>query len=464
MSESTSRALRGGARAITGVLIIGVAATTAVLVGAADLPEVVRGPVSVPAETRQVGDRNFVCSGAFAELGANPSRPGDAVPEGATSLLVAGKSESRTELRVETEGGTAPEVVRAPAGEPFAAAQTQRVRTSNLEGLTALSCAQPVNQQWLVGGTTTVGATATINLGNPGEKPATVELTVFDEDGQVDAAQTSGVLVPAGSERIVSLNGYAPDRERLAVRVTSTGATVTASMEVGQVDGLQSFSVDTVTRQLEPAQRLVVPGVASLAEDEHGPGDVGHAHGSPIAVRALSANGAPGTVTARAMMGDGTSLELGTFELSGTAVGELTVNEWPEKANAVVLDADVPIVGGVMGAALGERIADGAWFSPAPELPADAEVAAAVAPGGRLILANPGDSEARVTVSGSGEATQRYRVPAGAAVAVQAGADSRILSDAPIHAGVSMVAGGALAGYPVLAEIDRSGSLTVFPR
>lgn len=464
MSESGKRVLRGGLRAVTGVLIVGVAATVAVLVGATPLPSVTREPVALRVDTKQGGERMFVCAGSFAELGADTKNPGDAVPGGAVSIVTSGAQPERSELERERTGGSAPEALRVAAGTGFAAAQSQAVQTETLRGLTAQSCTEPVNEQWLVGGTTMVGASTTVNLGNPSEKPATVQLTVFDEHGRVDSAQTSGVLVPAGSERIVSMNGYAPSRERIAVRVVSTGAAVTASLGIGQVTGLQSFSVDTVTRQLAADNALVIPGVTNLSDPAHSHGETGDADEFRVVVRALSTTGRSGTATVRALLGDGTSKELGTLDLAGQKVGELTVKQWPAKANAVVIEADVPIVGGALGQAAGAEQHDTAWFAPAPQLPAGAEVATAVVDRGQLILVNTGADEAKVGVSGSGAAAQEYRVPAGAAIAVTAPGDSVITSSAPIYAGVRIAAGGDIAGYPVLAEQQRVTAITVYPR
>ncbi|MBN9613032.1 MAG: hypothetical protein J0H64_06155, partial [Actinobacteria bacterium] len=174
--------------------------------------------------------------------------------------------------------------------------------------------------------------------------------------------------------------------------------------------------------------------------------------------------GRSGTATVRAVLGDGTSKDLGTLDLAGAKVGELTVKQWPEKANAVVIDSEVPIVGGVLGQAAGAGQHDTAWFAPAPLLPADTEIAAAVVDRGQLVLMNPGAEDASVRVSGSGTSPQEFRVPAGAAIAVSAPGDSSITSSAPIHAGVRIAYGGDIAGYPVLAEQERVTAITVYPR
>jgi hypothetical protein len=476
--KNVKRALRGGARALTGVVIIAVAAVAAVIVGAAPLPAIERQPVSLTVDTLQGAERQFVCPGSFAVLGADPSRPGVAVPMGVASLTLAGQASGQTELVREEAGGSSPVALAVPAAEAFAAAQTQAVQTDALRGLTAASCAEPVNEQWLLGGSTTVGVSTTLNLGNPSGVPATVHLTVYDENGQVDSSLTSGVLVPAGSERVVSLNGYAPGRERIAVRVDSTGAAVTASLGIGEVAGLDSFAVDTVTRQLAGETTLVVPGVANLNDHEEGPGDTGGIDAYPVIVRALSTTGQSGTASVRALFADGTDELLGAVELVGSAVGELSISHWPEKAEAVVVESTVPVIGGVLGSANRGPQHDYAWFAPAPELAADARVLTAVVPRGQLVLANPGSVDAEVRIAGLGSSADQgaddadadddfektVTVPAGGAIALSVPVSVSLESTAAVHAAVRRAAGGDIAGYPVLGEPDQVSSLTVYTR
>ncbi len=464
MSEASNRAIRGSVRALAGVLIIGVAASLAVLIGATTLPTIERDPVALTVDARHGAERPFVCSGSFAELGADPSRPGVAIPAGTAIVATSGKLSQSSELERAESGGSAPEVERVPAGVSFAAAQSQQVVTDDLRGLVASSCAEPMNEQWLVGGATTVGVSTTVNIGNPAEVPATVQMTVYDENGQVDSAQTSGVLVPAGSERIVSLNGYAPGRELLAVKVDSTGAAVTATLGIGHVSGLQPVAVDTVTRQIAPRTTLVVAGVTNIGNDHHGAGDAGKLDQYPVVVRALSSTGEPGTATIRALLGDGSSEELGSITLSGEAVNEKIVDHWPENANAVVIESTVPIVAGVLAQASGDGAHDYAWFAPTPELSPNTEIAVAVVDNGQLVLANPGPTESRVVLSSFGVADQEYIVPAGASIAVRAPADSRLTSSTPIYAAVRVATSEDIAGYPVLAEPERASEITVFPR
>ena len=466
MKPSTGTFVRGSLRATTGVVVLGVSAAVALALGTLPIPSIERTPVAITVDTLQGAERSVVCPGAFAVLGADPARPSVALPSGDTSVRTAGTSAAQTELSREEAGGSAPVAFAVPAGQPFAAAQTQSVSTETLRGLTATACAEPANEQWLVGGATTLGVATTITLSNPADVPATVQLTVFDENGMVDSQQTTGVLVPAGTDRVVSLNGYAPGRAQLAARVVSTGAAVTASLGVSHVNELNPFAVDTSTRQLAPATSLVIPGLANLSDRQSGPGDAGELDPFSVLIRVLAPGGETGSANVRAVFPDGSSEDLGNLQYGDRAVAELPIAYWPEEANAVIVTAVDPLVGAALGSADVSGEHDYAWFAPAPVLPVDSGVAAAVVPGGQLVLVNPGAvaAEVRLRDLGSGGAVTTVTVPAGAALEVPASDASLLSSDAPISAGVRLVAGRNIASYPVIGLNERAGSLTVYTR
>lgn len=473
MSEKTDSVLRGSLRATTGLVILGITAAAVVVLGTAPLPGIERPPVALTVDTMQGAERDVVCAGAFAVLGADPTRPSIALPVGEAAVTVAGTPTAQGELLREEAGGTAPQVLSVPAGDRFAAAQAQAVTTDTLRGLSASACAEPANEQWLVGGATTLGITTTVNLGNPSEVPATVQLTVFDENGAVDSQQTSGVLVPGGSDRVVSLNGYAPGREQLAVRIVSTGAAVTATLGVAHVTELTPFAVDTATRQLAPSTTLVIPGLTNLSDHEHGPGDAGELDPFSVRFRVLAPGGESGAASVRALFPDGSSEDLGTLEYGGNAVAEMPIAHWPEEANAAIITAADPLVGAALGSADQGPEHDYAWFTPAPLLGAMTEVAVAVVPGGQLVLVNSGAEATEVRIAGATEsdagedgesAVERLTVPAGAAIIARAPAAALLTSDAPIVAGVRLAAGGNIAGYPVIELNERASSITVFTR
>ena len=459
-----SRLLRGGARAVVGLLVVAVAASAVLLLSTTTLPAVARDPLAITVDTTQDTARTLVCAGSFAELGADPSRPGVAVPTSAPAITVSGESGDAASLARAEGGDGLPAVLTAPSDVLLGAAQIQAVSTENLRGAVASACTEPLNEQWLLGGASSLGVSTTLSLANPGAVPATVQITVYDENGPVDAVQTAGVLVSPGQEQTVSLNGYAPERERLAVKVESTGAPVTASLGVSQLTGIDPFAVATVTRQLEPATTLVVPGVANVSDHEHGAGDVGTADLFGVVVRVLAPAGEVGTATVRALDKTGASTDLGEIQLAASGIGELHVDHWPDGANAVVIDADVPVIGGVLGSAHDGAEHDYEWFAPAPRLEADSPVAVPVVAGGKLVVTNPGDAAAEIEYVAAGGKTRSATVPAGASVVVNAAAESTLKSTAPVFAGVRYVSGGNIAAYPVQAADARDGALTVYTR
>lgn len=469
MSEQSKRLLRGSARATTGVVVMGVAVAAAFALGSGfvALPTVERGVVAVDVDISQNAKRSLVCTGAFAELGADPTNPSESVPSGNTALSIAGRASDTVVLERTLSGGTDPVVLQTPSTSLIAAAEVQQVDTTTLQGLVASSCAEPSHEQWLVGGATQLGQSVTVVLGNPAKVPATVQLSVYDEQGQLDSAQTAGVLVPAESQRIVSLNGYAPSRDRLAVRVDSTGAAVTAALGIAHTIDIRSYAVDLATRQLAPVKQLVMPAVVNFVDHDHAPVDgVGEDDAFAVVVRVLAPAGESGRAKVSALKPDGVSVPLGSFNFEGAAVVDYEIESWPEDAQAVVIDADAAIVGSVFASS--DRVPDHdyAWFAPAPMLHAGVEAAAAIVEGGELVLANPGAIDADVTIrtQSLGEAVRMVRVPAGSAITVAAQDAVTLKSSEPIAAGVRIVQGGYLAGYPVLTPLERAVNLTVYPR
>ncbi len=460
-----SRILRGSARAVTGLFVVAAAATAVVLLGSVTLPSESRAPEPIVVDTTQDAHRMLACAGSFSVLGVDPDRPGAAIPVGAPAVAVAGTSTGTNTLTRAEGGDGLPAIYAAPVSDPLAAAQAQSVTAENVRGVTASACAEPLNEQWLLGGGSTVGMSTTLSLANPGAVPATVLVTVFDEDGPVESLKSAGVLVPPGTEQTVSVNGYAPDRGMLGVRVVSTGAPVTATLGVAHSQGLEPFAAAVVTRQVAPERTLVIPGVANESDHKHGPSDSGEGDELPVVLRVLAPEGA-GSVSARAVDASGRSTDLGSLDVVEGSVAELRVAAWPADANAVIIDADVPVIASVMGSASKGDASDYDWFVPAPSLAPGETSAAPVVLGGRLILVNPGAETAEVEIrSTSGEGKPRtVKVPAGAATSVAAPEDALVKSTQPLHAGVRYLNGGDLAGYPVLAPDPRDGELTVFTR
>ncbi|MFV0435571.1 MAG: DUF5719 family protein [Leucobacter sp.] len=463
-----SRILRGSARAASGLLVVAVAAVAVVVLSSFELPEVGRKPLAITVDTTQNAHHSVVCGGPFTVLGADEDRPDAAIPVGAPTVALAGASESTRKLELAEGGDATPVVYEGLLGDPLGAAQIQKVDTEALRGTAASTCAEPLNEQWLLGGSTDVGVSTTLALGNAGSVPANVQITVYAEDGEVDAVETAGVIVASGSEQVVSLNGYAPVRERLAVRVVSTGAPVTASLGVGQTNGLEPFAVSWVTRQQQPETTLVVPGVANVSDFERGPGDAGQGDQYAVTVRALAPGDEEGTARVSSLDANGKRTELGEIPLVPGEVGEFLIDTWPKNANAAIIESDVPIVGSVLGSATEGEEHDYEWFTPADELAAGVQTAAPVVSGGELVLVNTGTANSEVQIVSTAKPDAQPKtltVESGTAVVVaDAPADALITASQPLFAGVRYVSGGDIAGYPTLAADPRDGTLTVFTR
>lgn len=465
MNDRT-RILRGGARALTGLLVVGAAATAVVLLSSVTLPEVTRAPQPIVVDTTQNASRSLVCSGSFSVLGADANRPTAAIPTGVPAVVLSGAATGSASLTRAEGGEGLPAVFSAPVAVPLGAAQIQSVATDTLRGTVATACAEPLNEQWVLGGGSTLGISTTLSLGNPGAVPATVQLSVYDENGVVDTTQSSGLLVAPGTEQTVSLNGFAPDRASLAVRVVSTGSPVTASFGVGHSTGIEPFAVSGVTRQLEPETQLVIPGLANVSDQKDVPTDSGEGDEFPVTVRALAPGGEAGVARVAALDAKGVRTELGEIELANSAIGELRVPFWPAGASAVVIDSEVPVLGAALGSATKGKAHDYEWFVPAPEIEAKEPIAAPVVIGGRLVIVNTGESDATVDVrsaDGSGKPSTT-KVSAGASVVVKAPVDAMVTSSEPVNLGVRVLNGGELAGYPILAPDPRDGELTVYTR
>ena len=453
-----------GIRAAVGALVIAVAATAVVLVGSIDVPTIEREPLVLTADTTQNTSRTLVCDGGFAELGADPAHPEVAVPAGAPAVVHAGATPETRELTRLTGGLGLPEVLTLNGDEPLAAAQLQGVATETLRGAVASACAEPLNEQWLIGGSTDLGVTTTLNVGNPGQVPATVQVTAFDEAGQVEAVQTAGVIVAPGAQTIISLNGYAPDRARLAVRVTSTGAPVTAALSVGHRIGLSSFGVSTVDRQAAPDTELVIAGITNAAGDKQGPSDAGVGDPYPVTVRAFAPGGVATTASVRALDGKGHATDLGVIEIAPDAVGELTVATWPRGAAAIEVSSDTPVIASALGSAERGEDHDYEWFTPSPAISAEEVVAVPVVPNGKVFVVHPGEGTVDVTVTDAKGKAKTTELSPGSVRAVTVPNNATLTASGEVFAGVRYFEGADIAGYPVLPAGQRDGTLTVYTR
>lgn len=462
--KTPNNSLIVGIRAAVGALLVAIAATAVVLLGTVPLPVVERVPLAITEDTTQDVARTLVCDGGFAELGADPSNPELAVSAGAPVTALAGAATEPTQLQRPAGGEGLPTVFTGEGVAPLGAAQLQQVETQNLRGAVASSCAEPLNEQWLIGGGTGLGLTTTLNIGNPGSVPATVQVSLFDELGPVEAVRTAGIIVAPGTQQTVSLNGYAPDREQLAVHVSSSGAPVTAALSVGHQIGLKSFGVSTVDRQAAPATTLVIPAIANAAGGESGPSDAGEGDSYPVMVRVLAPGGEQTTVRLRALDANGHATQLGEIELAGQAVGALNIMTWPKGAAALEVSADVPVIAAALGSAEKGDEHDYEWFTPAEAVAAEQPLPLPVVAGGTVVVVHPGEGEAEATIVDPEGESKLVKLAPGATVELKVANGSTLTATDEVFVGVRYLSAANIASYPVQPPSQRDGRLTVYTR
>jgi len=386
---SGRRRARAVLRALTGLLVVALAGGTAwavdLLPVAATAGTAEHGLTVVPSSVALVcpGPAQLADPDGLTDPAFDPSPVGTTTSFGGAVLAPASVGVSPVRLLGgEAAAGVAPAagaslaVVRgrvpgpttltaAPAPDGAAALGAAVVSTTaagDLRGLAGGACVAPTSEQWLLGGTTTRGASTRLVVQNPSRTAAVVDVTLWGPGGPVEASGPTTMTVPAGGQAARLLESVAPEQRLLGVRVVARGALVASYLQVGALDGLRPLGVD-LAEASRPATRQVVAGVATAgagagvrldvlvpddaepdgaapdgaaddaasdstsASDDDVPGTV------PVAVTVLGSEGR--VLTLDAVPGRVTSLDLGALD-----AGRYTV----------VVDAGVPLVASVAAA------------------------------------------------------------------------------------------------------------------
>ena len=224
---------RIGMRAVGGLIGVGVAVVA--IAGATMLP-LPDFAIAAPSQTVTPvpADQQRVCPGPLLALAADAgaaTRP-NSVGTPSFASGADGASVRTRSLKPDSDNGSSREApllvsVSTPKGATapplFAAAQSQTAKTDDLAGQAAAACAEPSADTWLVAGATSLGQTSLVLLANAGEVDATVDLSLYSESGAVSSPGATGILVPAGAQKVVPLAGLAPSASAPVVRERTTG-------------------------------------------------------------------------------------------------------------------------------------------------------------------------------------------------------------------------------------------------
>ncbi|HWM35327.1 MAG TPA: DUF5719 family protein [Pseudolysinimonas sp.] len=483
-------------RLVAGAVATVAAAATVGAVGLLPLPTSGITPPSVEV-TPVAADEVRTCAGGALRLGDETGANADtAVAIGIPAVRADAVNASLQHGSIsESDAGNggsaaAPQVLRIASAEGalLTGAQSQVVDASNFSGFSAAACAEPSGSIWLTGGATTVGRTSILTISNPTPVRALVSLTIYGEQGVIEAPGLTGIDVAAGAQRVLSLAGFAPGLLSPVVHVEARGGQVVAYLQQSIVRGLDATGVDLVDAAPDPATELVFPGVqihdslgTSRAMSLEDWDDV-----APV-VRILNPGTEPAEVTVSVTPVDAEIAGTGfTAQAEPGVVTELALDSGADVDSGVALADGVytvtvssaaPVVAGVRTSAAADigpvetegivpaPPSDVAWYTAAPALGDLALFTVPPGPAPVLATVNPTDAELAVILKRLGNEEVTLTIPAGGAVttALVAGETYELQGATGLRAAVSYAADEAMAAFPVTVARPVSGPIVIRP-
>jgi len=466
------------ARAAAGAVGLGIAIVAVLAAALLPLPGVTGEPASMtvtPVPTAQ----QLVCAGSMLRLGSQNG-------EDATTSSAVGRAISRfgatsgdvTTRTLDNSNGSPLVVSVTPTdGDEVtplvAASQSQSLGDSEFSGFAAVDCAAAATDSWLAGGSTTVGRTTLLTLANPSDVQSTVGIQIYDGTGLLSTPGSTGIIVPARGQRVLSLAGFAPDTETPVIHVTSKGGQIVANLQQSIVRGLEPAGIDIVGATAAPATRHTIPGVvirgATAVEERLG-------QDGSADLRTVIRLFAPGDTDAEATIrvtpdgavGSGNSFQI---TLEAGLVTDVPVENLTNGRYTVSVDTDEPVVAAVRastatGNVQGIGTTDFAWYTSPEELTDTALFSVAPGTSAALTIANAADAaiEVRVTKLGSDDVeTVAVEANASKSIAVDQDQTYRLETTNPVTAMIGYSANGQLAALPVRAPLESSGAITIYP-
>jgi hypothetical protein len=346
---------------------------------------------------------------------------------------------------------------------------------------------------WLVGGATTTGRTTLITLANPTEVDATVSLTIYGENGPVTAPGMSGINVAAGSQRILSLAGFAPELHSPVVHVESRGGRVAAWLQQSITRILDPGGIDLIGESAAPDVRQVIPGVRILdavgVSRTLGRED----YADLIAAVRLAVPGDEDATVTVSLVPEDPAVAGASFEIdvaAGDAV-DVPLDSGVEAEGGgvaladglytVTVEADQPVVAGVRVSTVQEPATpvaqlspfapplppttDFAWLSAAPAMRGDTLFTVAPGADPRVTVVNSSSADLEVLLDADGGADVSLVVPAhgSASAAIEPGLSYLLAGSKDLRAAVTYAAVGRLGGYPIVSSRPGSGPIVIRP-
>lgn len=492
--------LRVGGRLLGGLLTV--AAGAALVWGAVALPDAdavgSEGSAGLVVDPVAVGQQR-VCPGPLMRLGDQNGQNATALSSFGSPSTVTSDGTIASALQtvdVTSTGGANASTVQAPADAALlAAAQSQVATEPDQTGLAVASCTESVASSWLVGGATDTGRTTLLLLANPSGVESIVDVTLYNDTGLVQAPGLTDLVVAPGSQRVLSLAGFAPGASAVAARVESRGGLVVPTLQSSVVRGLEPGGTDFISATQPPATDQLIPGLrvttAALAAAR---ARVGGSTDTATALRVFVPGDADASVSI-GVTGDAAGAVGNTYDaevkagtvkdipLTGLGDGTYTVSVQSDvpvatSARAAAVAAPIPgseaaeqqisyevIDGGALDASVvaGQRI-DLAWFVAAPQLGEQVAFAVADAPGPRLTVTAASGAPAALRLIGQDGSERTLDVAAGSTASLDLSARQvfRVEGASGTVAAVSYAGDGELAAAPLRPASALASPVTIF--
>jgi len=477
MPSKRGVALTSG-RIITGLAGIGIAAVTIAAVGQLSLPTIEIAPQDVLV-TPVAGDQSLVCPGPLLALAQDATAATAAGSFGPASVDFGadGVTATTTELAApDNASGPAdgtPTVITVPGATdgtvtPLSGSQSQIAAEADIAGLAAAACTPASSESWLVGGSSDVGRTTLVLLSNPSAVDANVTLEVFGAAGRIDAPGAAGIVVAAGTQRVIALTGLAPNEATPVVHVTSQGGQVVAALQQSTVRVLAPGGVELQSPTASPATDLVIPGLVVPAAAAPGASsDTAAVDDRATALRLLAPGDEPADIVISAYRENSKDAPiLIDATIQPGVPGEIALAQLPAGEFSLEITADQPIVAAARSNSRGGALEDFAWFAATAPLDETASFTVPTGPGQKLHVVNPTGAEASITLTAASGTETTAKVAAGAAatVAVAAGESYVVEGAEGLHASISLAAAGRLTSLPVSPPNPLAAAIRVYPR
>lgn len=286
----------------------------------------------------------------------------------------------------------------SPDGGPVAAAGLYEYQAESgpVTGLAVGECTAPERNQWFFGPEVAAGSTSLLTLANPYDRPATVEVTSVDSEGDRGATGSRSVVVPGETTRSVNIAGIASAGAEMGVSVRSSGAPVTAQLQSSRAAGLTGTGVEFLPGMTEAGTSHLLPGVPVAegipdAEDQDSEDDAGQSEPTPPELW-IHVPGDQGATVELQVYGENGQQSIdtpGVFTVDGGEVDVINLQGLEAGISDIRVNTDVPAYVSVRSEAASG--ADFSWAAPTQPL----------AEGSGALLPEFGETELRLFATGS---------------------------------------------------------------